>query len=179
MDKLKLPTKEECIELLKKNCATDNVIEHSIMVSKIAKHLAEKLVKKGIKVNVELVEKAALLHDIGKIKCIKNNNERGHGKKAEEILKNAGYPELGKLAKMHMLSRVDELKTWEEKVVFYADKRISRRKVVSLKKRYEDMEKRYKIPEHKKTPFEKLLKLEREIFDFLMETPEIIEMLIL
>lgn len=176
---MNLPTKEECIELLREHCATENVIKHSIMVSKIARHIAEKFVKKGIKLNVELVEKAALLHDIGKIKCINNNNEKGHGKKAEEILKNAGHPELGRLAKMHMLSRVDELKTWEEKIVFYADKRISRRKVVPLKKRYSDMEKRYIVPEHKKTPFEKLLKVEREIFDFLMESPEIIEMAIL
>ena len=176
---MNLPTKEECIKLLREHCATENVIKHSIMVSKVAKHIAEKFVKKGIEVNVELIEKAALLHDIGKIKCINNNNEKGHGKKAEEILEKKGHPELGRVARMHMLSKVDELKTWEEKIVFYADKRISKRKVVSLKKRYEDLEKRYKIPEHKKTPIEKLMKIEKEIFDILIESPEIIEAVIL
>ena len=175
---MKIPTKEECIKLLRKHHATENVIEHSLMVSKIAKHLAEKLAKKSVEINVDLVEKAALLHDIGKIKCINDNNEREHGKKAEDILKKEGYPEVAFLAKMHMITRVDELKTWEEKVVFYSDKRISRRKVVSLKKRYSDMEKRYDVPEHKKTPLEKLMKIEKEIFDFLLESPEILESVI-
>ncbi len=175
---MKLPTKKECIELLKKHGATENIIEHSIMVSKIARNLAEKLAKKGIEINIELADKGALLHDIGKMKAIKNKNEKRHEKLGEEILKKEGYPELANLAKMHMLSKIDKLKTWEEKVVYYADKRISKRKVVSIEKRYKDLEKRYSIPKKRKTPLQKLKKLEREIFDFLVEHPEIFEELI-
>ena len=59
-----------------------------------------------------------------------------------------GYPEVGILIKKHGLKHSfhDEFtpKTWEEKVIFYSDKRVKNDKIVSLDERFEYIKQRYK-----------------------------------
>ncbi len=169
---MNIPSREKCMELLKKYNVPDNIINHSVFVSKIAVYLAKKLKRAGKKIDISLVEAGALLHDIAKYKSILEDNEYSHGDMAEKILLEEGYPEVGEIAKMHRLDRAKELKTWEEKVVYYADKRVLHRKLVSLKERYEDLKKRYKVPKEKRYPLKPLLELEKEIFDAIGESPE-------
>lgn len=131
--------------LLSKYGVPENIIAHCINVSKIAVFIAEKINSRGGNVNVSLVRAAALLHDIDKIIEIKNKSGR-HGEMAREILEKEGYPEIAKIAQRHVIHQIlkeGALSTLEEKIVFYADKRVKHDKVVSLSERFEYLRKIY------------------------------------
>ncbi len=77
----------------------------------------------------------------------------------------------------HALGKIrdpqDGLKTWEEKLVYYADKRVTHDKIVTLKERFEYLEKRYPqgLADIKASePF--VFELENEIFGKIGEAPE-------
>lgn len=62
--------------------------DHVVLVVKYAKVLAKKL-----SADLEMVELAALLHDIGSIKFSEANHEITGQQEAEKILKKLGYPQ--------------------------------------------------------------------------------------
>ena len=70
-----------------------------------------------------------------------------HVVEGAKIIENLGYPEVAKVMRKHRLFKLDngaiQPKTIEEKIVFYADKRVKNTLVVSLKERYDDVRKRY------------------------------------
>ena len=86
---MKLPTKEQILEWYKELDTPENIIDHVILVNKISMFLAKKLVEKGIKVNLELVDASSLVHDLDKWLCV-NDKSIDHGFKTEEILKEKG-----------------------------------------------------------------------------------------
>jgi putative nucleotidyltransferase with HDIG domain len=158
MNKQKIPSKEECLDILNKNKTPSNVIEHSKVVCKVAEDVAEKLIKKGVNVNKELVVAAALLHDI----------ERGkddHVIEGAKLLKSMGFCEISETTRKHSLHEIEKEKNQplsaEEKILFYADKRVKGDKIVSLDKRKEDLEERYNRDFSKEFEFAK--KIEREL----------------
>src|SRR3989338_9030746 len=132
---MNIPSREQCLQILKNNKTPSNVIEHCKVVAKVAEGIAEKLIKKGRKVNKELVIAGALLHDI-------ERHKDNHVARGAELVKKFGYPEVAKVVSKHTLYEVEieenQPKTFEEKIVFYADKRVKNDKVVSLKGRYDD-----------------------------------------
>ena len=166
---MKLPTKEYCFEILKEHEVPQNIIDHSLRVTSIAVCLAKKLVEKGIKIDVDVVERASLLHDLDKIQTLHDFNT--HGVVSREILSKKGYAELGKIVNAHRAEDIKDglVETWEEKVVNYADKISQNDKIVSLSERFEYGRKKYphlSTPEHRGT--EKLVKeVEDEIFSHL------------
>jgi uncharacterized protein len=129
----KLPTREQALQLLKTNGCSNRVIIHCQSVAELAKETAVTLQKKGLNVNVELVEVGGLLHDIGRSKTHTVN----HVVVGAEIAKNAGVPEpVVNIIKRHVgggltAAEAQEL-GWpkdnyvpaalEEKIVSYADK---------------------------------------------------------
>ncbi|MGF3522719.1 MAG: HDIG domain-containing metalloprotein, partial [Candidatus Bathyarchaeia archaeon] len=88
MSKL-LPTREEALRLLRKNRCSKNVIAHCEAVAKLARETAEICKKKGLNVDVDLVEIGALLHDVGRSKT----HSVHHVVAGVEIAKKAGVPE--------------------------------------------------------------------------------------
>src|SRR3989338_6350842 len=128
-----IPTKEECLSILNKNKTPFDVIEHSKAVCKVAEKNAGKLIRKGIKLNKKLVMASALLHDI-------EREKPNHVIKGALLLKKLGYPEIADVIKKHSLYKLEEKsrqpRTWEEKIVFYSDKRVMDSKIVSLKERF-------------------------------------------
>ena len=140
MPKINIPTKKECIAILTKNKTPSNIIKHCKAVCKVAEDVAKKLIKKGIKVNKGLVAAAALLHDAERLK--KNHVARG-----ARLVKKLGYPEVANVISKHTLYKLknNEPKTIEEKIVFYADKRVKHDKIVTLEERYKDLKERYKL----------------------------------
>ncbi len=158
MDNTKIPSKSECLAILAKNKTPSNVIGHCKAVCKVAEEVADRLIGKGIKVNKELVIAAALLHDI-------ERHKKDHISKGARLLKEMGFPEIAKVIKKHSLHQIEENevqpKTIEEKIVFYADKKAKGSKIVSLKERFEDLKKRYKMDFIKEIEFTK--KIEREL----------------
>ena len=174
---MNLPTKQQCFEIFKEHKVPQNIIEHCLMVNKIAVFLAEKLKQKGIDINIDLLDRASLLHDLDKIPT--KNQIIEHGELSKKIMTEKGYPELGKLIKVHTCENIKEglVNTWEEKLLNYADIRVLNDKIVSAHKRFEDGRKRYPHfakPEHRIT--EKLaFEIEKEIFSHLDFKPEELE----
>ena len=151
-----IPTKEECLSILEKNKTPSNVIEHCKTVCQAAENIIENMIKKGAKVNKELVVAATLLHDV-------EREKEDHVTAGANLLKNLGFPEVAKVIKKHTLYQLEDiqLKTVEDKIVFYADKCVKGDKIVSLEERFEDLEKRYN--KSFKEEFEFTKKVEEEL----------------
>ena len=135
---MNIPSRKECIAILNKNKTPSNVISHSKTVCKVAESIVKRLIENGTKVSKELVIAAALLHDI-------EREKKNHVIAGAKLIKKLGYPDVAKVMLRHTLYKLkdNEPKTIEEKVVFYADKRVLHDKIVSMEKRYEDLKKRY------------------------------------
>jgi len=137
---MNIPSKEECLAILDNNKTPSNVIKHCKTVCQIAEELVDKLIEKGIEINKDLVIASALLHDIERDK--KNHVEAG-----ASLIKSMGFPEVSEIIRKHTLYNLnnlkEELKTIEEKIVFYADKRVKGSKIVDLKERFDDLVIRY------------------------------------
>jgi len=167
--KSKLPKREQCLELLRKYRVPRNIVSHSRTVAKVAVFLGRALTQKGRKVNIDLLERAALLHDIARVCDFDRADRRLLGQKvteedkavwadirskyrhlchefaACEILKGK-YPDVAEVIKAHrymgMLDEANRPETWEQKLLFYADMRVMHDKIVPLKQRLEDGHKR-------------------------------------
>ena len=137
-----IPTKSECLKILKDNKVPDNIVAHLKAVCDFSIKVCDLLEKKGININKDLVVAGALLHDIKKI------NSEDHVIEGYGLVKSLGYPEVANLIKKHGLYHLEEEeftpKTWEEKIVFYADKRVKGSKIVNVDERFEYIKQRYK-----------------------------------
>lgn len=173
---MNIPSEKQCLELLKKYEVPENIIRHSKLVDNVAMYLGRRLKEKGININLKLLHAASLLHDIAKIKCL-GKNEKDHGKEARKILENEGFPDVGKVIEAHQLNHLVEgkTKTWEQKILNYADKRAGE-KIISLDERFAYLKSRYaqwRKDIEKAEP--KARKLERQIFDMVGESPDLLE----
>ena len=183
-----------------------HILKHSLAVAKLGVFLAERLKEKGTGVDVDLVETACLLHDIVRVcdfreidygnfeQTVSQQDEAkwqqlraeykelGHEDAAYEILKEK-YPMLASTIKKHKyMAMVDENtrpKTWEEKLVYYADMRVMHDKIVPLETRLKEAHERNaplrsseaqsKIEIARIDPL--IFRLEQGIFDRLALTP--------
>jgi len=138
-----LPTRNEALGLLVTVGCSPEVIRHTETVAALAVKIAEACRKKGLKVNIQLVEIGALLHDIGRSKTHSVN----HVLAGVKIAKSLGLPDsVVSIIERHAGSGIskDEAKklgwpakdyvpkTLEEKIVTYADKLVEGSKVVSI-----------------------------------------------
>ena len=169
----RLPSREQAIELLRKNNCSPKVINHCEAVAKFAMETASKLEKKGLKIDFKLVEAGALLHDIGRSKT----HTVDHAVIGAKIAESAGLPEpVVRIIKRHVgggiTSEEAEKFGWpkdvympltlEEKIVSYADKVIEQSKRVPI-----DLEIEQLRMEHKDDAAERVRKLNEEITSLL------------
>ena len=158
MTNSKIPSKEECLSILNKNKTPSNVIEHCKAVCRVAEEIADNLIKKGIGVKKDLVVASALLHDV-------EREKKDHIAAGAKLIKSLGFPEVAQVIMKHSLYKVEDPKrqpkTYEEKIVFYADKRVKGSKIVSLEERFADLKERYNIDLKKEFEFAK--KIEKEL----------------
>ncbi len=165
-----LPSREDCLALLEKHGLPEHIVRHSLAVEKVAVFLAKKLQEAGEQIDIDLVSRAAILHDIDKMKSLEIGS--GHGTISKRILEEEGFPQLGLIAFKHNLPIVLEpspFQAWEEKIVYYADKRVNHDRIVSLDERFKYLLERYgreeKIIEKISSCKPKVEELEREIFN--------------
>ena len=111
---MKIPTREECEKLWDENNVPENVRKHMIMVNKAAMFLGKKLKEAGEEIDLELLDKASLLHDLDKIPTLRT---RRHGHVTREILSGKGHSRVGELAYKHKFGQITNLNTWEEKLI--------------------------------------------------------------
>ncbi len=163
---MNLPSREYSLKLLKQK-NPENIVKHSLKVEKIALFLASEFEKKGIILNKKFISIGALLHDVDKWGQIEKGFEY---KKNEQTLAKNGFFELSEMiSKSHLNSILKtKLNNWEEKIIFYADKRVNPNdKIVQLKERFEYVEKKYgktpKMLKEIKNSEKLVLELEKEL----------------
>lgn len=183
--------KKEINKLYKKYHVPRHIIAHMKKVAKVCMLLADKLKAKGLKIEKDTLLKAALLHDVLRVSDIRNFNPKEfggkisqksikvwenlrkkynkikHEKAAAQLLKSTGHAKIANLVRKHDFYLIDKLKTLEEKILYYADKRVDFDKIVTLKNRFKTGRKRNNGPEDDmklvSSIEKKIYKLEKEL----------------
>ena len=164
-----LPTHKECLVILAEYHVPPHIVSHSKAVAKLAVFLAQRLNENGAAVDVTLLDRACLLHDLLRVLDFKESdfnrfkrilpdeekakwqwlrakyNASSHEDAAYDILREQ-YPTLALTIKKHrymiLLDEKEKPDTWEEKLLYYADKRVMHERIVPLKERLAEGHKR-------------------------------------
>lgn len=178
--------KKEIQKIYREFQVPKHIIAHMRVVAKVAKKLAKKIKQKGKKIDEEFIENAALLHDVLRYVDFKNIKKEdpdcwkilwekyhkiGHEKAMAKILLKRGENKLAKLIVKHGFFSIWKLKTFEEKILYYADKRVDHDKIVSLHVRFEEGKKRNTSP--KDNP-KLIIATEKKVFELEQELVEIL-----
>jgi radical SAM family uncharacterized protein len=134
MSVTQIPTREECLAILKSNGTPEHVIRHCIAVSDAAGRIGAALAEAGIALNVELITAAALLHDIAR-------TEARHAHVGAELLRKQGFSRVADIVERHMDHRFpDTLAAITElDAVCLGDRMIRENVCVGFEKRMEDV----------------------------------------
>jgi hypothetical protein len=138
--------------------------------------LTDHLRSKGNHLDGQLVQAAALLHDITKSRSF--NTAENHALTGGQTCADLGYPEIGDLVRQHVrLDDYSDPKAISEAVIVnYADKRVLHDRIVSLDERMRYIQERYGIqPQHQhriQYLWKKTQVLEKQIFNQLPFSPE-------
>lgn len=174
-----VPSREECLHLLKKCNVPGNIIDHSRKVYEVAVCLCRLLNRQGEKMDEGRIAAASWLHDIAKMDGLQNGEN--HSLAGARLLAGMGYFEVAEIVRQHVVldAEAREGPIGEAAVVHYADKRVKHDVIVSLRERFEDLKERYgKTPEAVAwiTNLEdQTLALERRIFEGLPVSPEVLK----
>ena len=174
-----IPTREECLKLMSRFGMLSNIVEHSLVVARVALYLSEALNEKGQRIDIALVQAASLLHDIAKTECLTTRQD--HAQTGSQVLMAIGYEKVGKVVGQHiqLLEEGGPSRVTEAEVVNYADKRVRHNRIVSLEERFGDLKDRYGKNEKADTQLEKLKEatsqIEKKIFSILAAGPEVLQ----
>jgi len=150
--------KSEIKKIYEKFSVPQNIILHMEKVAEICGNLCDEFKKKKIKVRKTLIIKSALVHDVFK------TSGKDHAKKMADYLNKIGEKSMANLVEKHDFWQIDNLKTLDEKILYYADKRAYENEEVSLKRRILESRKRYPNPSEEVLETEKkIFKLEKEL----------------
>lgn len=163
-----------------------HVRRHCAAVANFAVDLGKKLIAAGEKIDLTLLRHAALLHDMFRVVDFKKFDPhnwpdpiseediafwealrkkyagRGHEEVAAEILRERGFPDVAEIVLKHRYLQIQKgFDRWEEKLLYYSDKRTAHDTIVPLKKRLEDGRLR-NAPETVGTPESK--EIDKKIF---------------
>jgi uncharacterized protein len=138
-----IPTRSECLTALRDNGVPDNIIGHSIVVERVALVLSERLIDAGNSMDTALVSAGALLHDIEKMRGIREG--RPHGELGAETIDRLGFPEVSPIVGQHvrLADYGDNGGIDVAKLVNYADKRVNHEEIVTLDERFDYLFDRY------------------------------------
>lgn len=137
-------SRSEILSLLGREGCDEKVISHMITVSKLARDIAQAIRDNGYEIDVDFVELAALLHDIGRCKT----NDIRHGVEGANILRGLGLEKFARVCETHIgagLKKEDAKslglpgrdylpETLEEKVIAHADNLVEGSSVVSIER---------------------------------------------
>lgn len=162
---MNLPTEQQCLDYFKQYKVPKNILEHCLLVRKVAVFLANKLKSTGEKINIELVNCLALLHDLFKavtLKSLEPNKHHNYQYSEEEttmwkhlrekypnmhegdvayLVFKEDYPEFALSLKRVSNPRAE--KNREESIVHYADWRVLQKKIVTLQERLNYLKETY------------------------------------
>ncbi len=167
-----MPTESDCIALWDQYHTAMNVRDHLRAVCQVAMTVARAHADKGDKIDLDLVQAGALLHDLLRFvgmqqlklnlfKTAPSNEDLEcwrdlslkyprlqHAEAAALELREREFPEeLCKVVRKHdyflILDPIDGPVTLAEKIIYYADKRVLHDRIVSLDDRLKDGKLRY------------------------------------
>jgi uncharacterized protein len=165
---MQIPSLEQCYRLMGEMMMMDHIVCHSLQVCRVATCLLRNLNAKHHTLNYDLIQAAALLHDITKTRSFKT--EENHALTGGQFLAERGYPEVGDLVRQHVRldAYPDPVTLGEAEIINYADKRVLHDRIVGLDRRLDYILERYgKLPEYQERIrwlWEKSRKLETKIF---------------
>ncbi len=178
---MSIPTRSQCLRLLNQTGMPPHIQEHSILVAEIALYLGRLLNQNSIRLNIELLEAGALLHDIAKARSLATGEN--HAELGARMVHDLGYGRLAPIVQEHVhldSTRADGPVT-ESLLVNYSDKRVKHDRIVTLEERFLDLIDRYaKTEEHRARMRERLdlyFILERNIFYHLAIGPTQMELM--
>jgi uncharacterized protein len=173
----RLPTRKEALSFLAKAGCSPGVVRHAKAVATLAVKLAEACRKRGLEVDIQLVEIGALLHDIGRSKT----HSVDHVIAGVEIARSLGLPDsVILIIERHVGGGIskDEAERlgWpvkdyipqklEEKIVTYADKLIEGSRRVPIKQIIEKFS-RFNVPQ---SSILRMKKLHEEFYPLLRDS---------
>ncbi len=196
-----LPTREECRALWDHYKTPKHIRRHMEQVNRVAVYLAQRLRRAGKSVNIDLVDRASLLHDTLRVTEWKTLTFEyfPEAPTAEEIqaweaqrrsipshiphaqvnadLFRDRFPELANVIAVHSISDAAHLHSWEEKIVHYADRRVSHDRIVTLHERLDEAHQRYarvsgESLERRPDIVAALHRLQDELFSMISEDPD-------
>lgn len=148
---------------------TDHVIAHCCAVATLCTEIAELVQKQGKIVRTKALYAAALSHDLLRFidfapggsfdgndvenpaweQWKQKYEGNGHEKACAEFLREHGYSGIADIVEPHGLKLPSpQRNTIEQKILFYADKRVRLDEVVTLEERFEDFRNRYNNGNH-------------------------------
>jgi uncharacterized protein len=153
-----------------------NIVIHSLQVCLTATFLVDQLGgESGIKLDRDLVQASALLHDITKTRSLTTGEI--HALTGAELIDAMGYPDVAYIIGHHVILDVTVVSDApvEVEIVNYADKRVLHDRVVSLQERMDYILVRYakhpgdrdRIARH----WSRTKDLEKKVFVFLPFSP--------
>jgi uncharacterized protein len=165
----KIPTIEECYRIMQDRMP-QHIIEHSEQVMRVAASITSDL-KDSVNINKSLILAASLLHDITKNESIATHEK--HDLTGGAYIRELGYNSVAEIIEEHV-----ELKEYipdsdlkEKEIVFYADKRVTHTKIVTVEERILDLLIRYgkteEIRQHILKNKEMIMNIEKKINSFL------------
>ncbi len=172
-----------------------HVRKHMKKVAAVALLLGQRIVQSGKEVDLTVLRQAALLHDVMKLcdfekldiehfeqnitaddihfwtAMQKSCSHIGHVEAAYNMLMEIGEEKLAVIVRKHrfdgLIDERDKPVTWEEKILYYADKRVLHDSIVSISNRLADGRERYfpdgNLPENDHLVEKAIYKLEKEI----------------
>lgn len=140
---MRIPNRKTCYRLIREMAMPDHIVGHSLQVCRVALTLVQELAKRGKRLNRQLVEAGALLHDITKSRSFTTGEK--HTESGHDLLVELGYQEVGDIVRQHV--KMDDYtlnsKLAEANIVNYADKRVLHDRIVTLDQRMDYILTRY------------------------------------
>ncbi len=146
LEGLDLPGVDQCAAWLVQAGASAALLGHVQAVAGAAYQMAVWLRGAGQAVDPLLAHRGGLLHDLGKLAKEAGSERLDHGQRAEQMLAARGQAALAVIARRHLMNRLveeDAPQTWEEKLVYFADKIVEGSRVVDFEERLEALRRRY------------------------------------
>lgn len=144
LGQLYLPDVAECMALLVEHDVPARTVAHSQAVAAVAYRLASRLRRRGEPVEPLLTHRGGLLHDLDKASSRRLGRE--HGELGAEILKEMGHGRLSDIVRRHVIWAIVDPEvrptTWEEKLVYYADKAVEGDEFAGVGARFQSLYRR-------------------------------------
>lgn len=123
-------TNEQCIKMLSEYNVPISVQRHSMLVAQAAVYIAEMLNSKGYQLDLDMIEAAALLHDIAR-------TQPDHAEAGAELLSQKGCLKLAEIVRHHMKPGEEVQDSISEIIIVYlADKLVEEDQIVTLEQRF-------------------------------------------